>query len=276
MKMSPHNPIRQINIPKELGFLCPVAIDDLVRIGNMNDGGYVIPKSVIGNTEHLLSFGLSEDWTFEEHFLSLNANLKIHAYDHTVSEKLFKKKLAKTVKRLFYFRSTISDLTLRIAILKSYRKFFQGGNKHFVERIHNRKDHPNDATIETVFSRIDSNKIFVKMDIEGSEYRVIESLLKHSGKIIGMAIEFHDTDPLRVIFSSSVQKIKESYEIVHIHANNCSPLADDSIPEVFEITFYRKDLCKSSGLRTQLPLENLDAPNNPNAAEYGLSFSVNS
>lgn len=271
--MAQQNSLYQIQIPTELNFLRPIVIDDLVRIGNKNDGGYVIPSSAIRDAEYLLSFGLSEDWSFENHCLVLNNKLKIHAYDHTVSDKIFKKKIFKSIKRIFYRKSTVSELSQRIALLQSYRKLFQGENRHYVERIHNRKDYPNDATIETIFSRFDSSKVFIKLDIEGSEYRVIDSLLKQSEKIIGMAIEFHDTDPLRSVFSSSVRKIKEFYEIVHIHANNYSSLAEDSIPEAVEITFYRKDFCKNSDKRVKLPLDGLDMPNNPNAAEYALNFS---
>ena len=37
----------------------------LIRLGNNNDGGYVVEENSIKNSEILLSFGLSDDWSFE-------------------------------------------------------------------------------------------------------------------------------------------------------------------------------------------------------------------
>ena len=52
-------------------------------------------------------------------------------------------------------------------------------------------------TIDDAFARLPANcQAFVKMDIEGSEYRVLDDLLKHWGNIVGLAIEFHDVDIL--------------------------------------------------------------------------------
>lgn len=44
---------------------------DLVRLGKNFDGGYIVEKNSINESEILLSFGLSDDWTFEEAYSSL-------------------------------------------------------------------------------------------------------------------------------------------------------------------------------------------------------------
>ena len=43
----------------------------LIRLGNNNDGGYVVEENSIKNSEILLSFGLSDDWSFESDFSKL-------------------------------------------------------------------------------------------------------------------------------------------------------------------------------------------------------------
>ena len=40
----------------------------LERIGKENDGGYVIPSKSIADTDHLFSFGMYDDWSFESDF----------------------------------------------------------------------------------------------------------------------------------------------------------------------------------------------------------------
>ena len=43
--------------------------NDLVRIGRDNDGGYLVSRNDIDNSDILISFGISEDWSFEVDFI---------------------------------------------------------------------------------------------------------------------------------------------------------------------------------------------------------------
>ena len=49
--------LKNILKPKKNYLLC--------RLGKNNDGGYLIGPKSIENTETLISFGISDDWTFE-------------------------------------------------------------------------------------------------------------------------------------------------------------------------------------------------------------------
>ena len=72
-------------IPK---FLKPKVTSDLIRLGSLNDGGYVIPKNAVIDTDTLISFGLFDDWKFEEDFKNLK-NCKILCFDHSVTPKFW-------------------------------------------------------------------------------------------------------------------------------------------------------------------------------------------
>ena len=48
--------------------LLPIEIDDLVRIGRDNDGGYVLPQRIFNFCDGLLSYGINKDWSFERIF----------------------------------------------------------------------------------------------------------------------------------------------------------------------------------------------------------------
>ena len=58
-------------------------------------------------------------------------------------------------------------------------------------------------------------KIFLKMDIETVEYKVLDDIFKTKKNIVGMAIEFHKIDEYSKEFNLLVDKILEKFYIVH-------------------------------------------------------------
>ena len=57
--------------------------------------------------------------------------------------------------------------------------------------------------------------IFIKMDIEGSEYRLLDDILKYASDISGLVIEFHDVDLHQERILNFIQKLPLT--LVHIH-----------------------------------------------------------
>ena len=55
-------------IPKELK---PNSLYDLIRVGKDNDGGYLVCRNSVNNSDILISFGISDDFSFEEQFQKL-------------------------------------------------------------------------------------------------------------------------------------------------------------------------------------------------------------
>lgn len=85
----------------EINDLAPLEVD-LVRIGNQGDGGYLIPRGLITDCDCLITFGISTEWSFEQHVRSLNKRIKMHAVDRTSGVAAF-------------LYSAIRSLTLRDA-----------------------------------------------------------------------------------------------------------------------------------------------------------------
>ena len=253
----------------------PVHKKNLLRVGSKYDGGYILTKEIVEKTNFLLSFGLSFDWQFEEDFLEKkNAKINIHVYDHTIDKRAFLKftyeSILKTI--LNPFRKVNWSNIFKYF---SYIHFFDNIQIiHFQEKVwwNNNK---NNSTINKIFERIDDDNIFLKMDIEGSEYRVIEKILNYDEKIVGMAIEFHEVDILYDTWLDLINKIKDKFNIVHIHANNFSEIGTKKIPNAWEITFENKKFFNSitKPSNYSYPIKGIDMPNDPNESDFSFTLS---
>lgn len=62
----------------------PFYCADLVRLGKHNDGGYLVNRQDIDQTQRLLSFGIGTDWSFEQDFVAIN-NCAVDSYDASVA-----------------------------------------------------------------------------------------------------------------------------------------------------------------------------------------------
>ena len=121
--------------------------------------------------------------------------------------------------------------------------------------------------LNIVTNKTSSKNIFFKIDIEGSEYRILDTLIKNQSRVNGLAIEFHDCD----IHLDKIKQFIELFKLnlVHIHANNYSQIrADDQLPLVLELTFSKHAKLTNT---TQLPHE-LDMPNRNGSPEIQISF----
>lgn len=261
-------------LSEELSYLKPVIVNDLVRIGNKNDGGYVLPKSSLDKIDLLITFGLSIEWSFEEELIQIKPTLNINAYDYTVKLKLFIWHFMVSVYRFLNFRGSLKDILSKLFLYKKYKDFFSHNCRHFKNRISETKNKSYDIQIPDIFNTLkEDSKLILKMDIEGDEYKVIDDILLYQKNIYVLLIEFHNTDKKRDIFEKNIKKIQENFNIVHVHGNNYGKISHDGLPETLEISFLNKASFQFSELkRDTLPIEGLDFPNNPEKADYQLKF----
>lgn len=252
----------------------PIYKDDLIRVGPTNDGGYILTKEMIHKTKFLLSFGLSFDWDFEKDFQErTKEKIKIHAYDHTINIRSFQKyTLLVTIMTILkpWKKKNWKNIFKYI----SYKKFFDGtDNIHFQERVWWSSDN-NSSSIDKILERVDEENIFLKMDIELSEYRVINKILENHQKIVGMVIEFHDIDILYDLFFNIMENIKEKFNIIHIHGNNYGDIGPRKIPNTLEITFENKEIARTITKPSNhtYPIKGIDQPNNPKKSDITFTF----
>lgn len=113
------------------------------------------------------------------------------------------------------------------------------------------------------------NNIFLKIDIEGSEYRVLDEIIKSKNKINCLIIEFHDVDLHIKKITNFIKKL--NFYLTHIHPNNFGGIDNNYNPKVLEITFEKKPkIIKNKPFKQS---HKLDSKNNPNEKDIKLRFN---
>ncbi len=75
------------------------------------------------------------------------------------------------------------------------------------------------------------------------------------------------------IFFNSVKKLKEYFEIIHIHGNNHFPKSDTGLPMIIEMTLLNKKYTpKKIEYINNFPIKDLDYPNQPFSEDLFFSF----
>ena len=66
---------------------------NLQRFGKNFDGGYLVCKESVLNSDTLVSLGINDDWSFEKDFKNINSEAKIFCYDDKPLFRYLLKKL---------------------------------------------------------------------------------------------------------------------------------------------------------------------------------------
>lgn len=249
-----------------------VNLNNLKRIGPINDGGYVIHKKSLELTKKIITLGLNDDWEFEKHFIKLNKFVKVEAYDHTINKKFWIKRFKKDIIDFFLFKKLKLNKILDIFKYVDYYLFFKN-HIHHPKKIGKSK---RQVDLNKIFNNFTENlSIFLKIDIENSEYEVCNQVKNISSYINSLIIEFHDIDKLEN--KKKIKKfIKENkkLKLIHIHGNNYAGCDRFGDPKCIELTFVNTDCIDVKKALTNLkyPLIKLDYPNLKRRPDIIINF----
>ena len=242
----------------------PKGTFNLIRLGKDNDGGYLVEKNSINGSKSLIAMGIGKDWSFEKDFHSLNPK-KINAYDHTVTIFFWIKFFIKKILRVLL--GQFSAPSQGMLTFLDYKNFFTGDVVFFKEKVGSGKQ--STISVNQAIERLDKNDmpIFFKIDIEGSEYVILDQLISNNEDIIGLVIEFHYVGKNQ----NKIEKFINLFplELVHIHPNNNKKTDDEGDPNTLEMTFAKSPKMLSDKL--VLPNQ-LDQKNVPRKDEINLNF----
>lgn len=254
---------------------------DLIRMGNQFDGGYVIPKTHIKDTDVLLSLGINDDWRFDKEFQALNPDCRVVGVDYTVGlsfivRKTLQNSVKSLINTLLFRNDKRQKYWTRLLNCVFFYSFFRGQNRHLQRRVSETSGQLDISLDELIEHHCGDHQdtVFLKMDIEGAEYQIINDLCKHANRINVVAAEFHHLDTKTTQFNDFITAMSEYFHVVHIHGNNYGKYVDAiDFPETVEITFINKSLMSDPApSHHSYPVEGLDFPNNPKKPDYNIAF----
>lgn len=243
---------------------------NLIRLGSKHDGGYLVEKDSIYSAKTLLGFGIENDWNFERDFLAKN-NIKLEAFDHTISFGRFAGKAVESLAKILicFWKPKAKRLKYhqKFNLFIDFLSFFR--NDRSLHKIAIGNSIKNSKSVNRIFSEyVDQLPVFIKCDIEGSEYEILDDLIKNAENICGLAIEFHDIH----LHLKQIESFLDSFplELVHIHVNNYADVDENGDPTVIELSFAKKPI---SGAMQEYSLPHpKDFPNNRDAKDIIPTF----
>ena len=232
-----------------LGQFRPLTTDlDLVRVGGTGDGAYLLPNDFDG-IKACVSPGCDGLWTFESEIWE-KYKIPSHMMDEAAKRP--------------------EDLS---------------EGQFFYEGWLGAADTESEVSLDTWISKeqvLQEGDLLLQMDIEGAEYL---SLLSTSSANLRrfrmMVIEFHYSVHYRnyhafeILYKPLMKRLLTDFYVVHFHANNCCgtwEYGDISFPQVFEVTFRRKDRVKMVSGFAKTP-HDLDVKNVPSNDAVVLDWS---
>jgi hypothetical protein len=225
--------------------LKPYYVGEKIRLGRTNDGGYVLPKQLLHDSECLFSYGINNDITFDEHYIQLT-NKKVYGYDHTIE----------------------GIHTEYPSLFTWYKKGLSGTPQ---EQTDNFLNHYKELGI--------SGKVLLKVDIECYEYEWLENtdIERLADVCSGLVIEFHSVadEHFRNRFIAAIENLNKHFYLCHIHGNNYGGTFNYegyAVPDVLELTFISKAIVKDVQFDTATYPTELDSPNYIELKDHYLTF----
>lgn len=226
--------------------LSPIGVSGIsfIRVGDANDGGYVLVED-FSSKDVCLSLGIGDNDSFDQ---ELAGKIQaIHMYDHTIE-------------------TTPSSMP----------------NAYFHKVGISAKRQPGFVTLEDCLESIPSStEVILKIDIEGTEWEVFANVrVETLNRFKQIAVEFHGLHRLNDdkhfnLVTESLDKLNKNHAVVNVHANNWSDfdiIGNFPVPDVIEVTYVRRDRLKISSISPVVDPDPLNAPNNPYNFEIQLGF----
>lgn len=264
-----------------LNLIQPIRIEPKLRLGREFDGGYVLSKRLLEESQLLVSFGINNEWSFESDFFrSKDKNSLVMIDDQFGSKAIYLNIIKGFIASLYRIgnNQVKNSLKNNLKLLNSWLDFIKPNPfrvKYLKARIGKNLE-KNEISLGGIISKFrikDKQNVLLKVDIEGSEYEIIEEIVFYNQYFSGVIIEFHELHSKSKLFKEKLELLKTKFLIEHVHFNNYTPF-NGIISDAIELTFIHKIFYKDESLFTdKLPLKGLDFACNAQIPDYEINFN---
>ena len=201
-------------------------LNHVIRIGSVRDGGYFVTKRIVENSDFLISGGISYNVAFEKDFWDINRDTKLIMIDGSfnIFTYLLRPFYWMIFKRLFLMK--IGGLVDMLYLKKKaiFLKKYLGP----------------DFPLKQVFDLHIKEKMkgYLKLDIEGSEYGLLDDIISFKNRLNGVAIEFHNVPDHIPEINDFILRLQMS--VIGFNINEVGKLNIAGIPNVIELCFADK------------------------------------
>ena len=240
-----------------------------MRVGRPFDGGYVVPRSALMAADQMISIGINDDWSFERASAGLNPALRLVGVDATTTAWY-------VVRRGLRFRVeySLAWLTGRLAkreFLKtrmpSVFEFWRFWAKHtLIPKMLSLRASATTVRLQDLMTMASANgpqsRVFLKIDIEGAEFALLDDIVSAGPRLTGLAMELHDLPAHREQVTRFFAALQPHLVLVHLHANTYDGVdRDTALPKVIEATWLARSLMTEPAHDVKaLPRPGLDHP----------------
>jgi hypothetical protein len=209
---------------EELAFLKPEIYYNLTRFGSVLDGGYVLPYNSVVEADFLLSGGVSLNSDFENALTIINSNLQVVLVDGRISIIKFfiLRPFYKLLKNMDFFPFVQSYYFFKIYKKSTFIKKYIGSSFSIKEML---------ASLNNVEA---AKTGILKLDIEGSEYDILDDIVAHKEKFNAIIMEFHYIKDKLILLKEFTSNL--NFKIVNVSVNEVG-VDENSFPHILEITF---------------------------------------
>ena len=204
---------------------------ELIRMGSDHDGGYLVDPKSIEQSNALIALGVGRNWSFEKDFLE-RKSVRIHAYDYSIGLGYWIKHFLKRVLAVLLGRFSAPFDAVKLFL--EFKIFFKDSAVLYLEKVGTAPGC--DTNLKKALDKLDRAPLFLKVDIEGYEYQILEEIIRCKDDLTGLVIEFHSV-------SDNIEKIEDfinkiGITLIHIHPNN-NRLDEEGGPKAIELTFSK-------------------------------------
>jgi hypothetical protein len=204
---------------------------ELIRMGSDHDGGYLVDPKSIEQSNALIALGIGRNWSFEKDFLE-RKSVRIHAYDYSIGLGYWIKHFLKRVLAVLIGRFSAPFDAVKLFL--EFKIFFKDSAVLYLEKVGTAPGC--DTNLKKALDKLDRAPLFLKVDIEGYEYQILEEIIRCKDDLTGLVIEFHSVSDNIEQIEDFINKI--GITLIHIHPNN-NRLDEEGDPKAIELTFSK-------------------------------------